>query len=188
MTTAYDPEFAAKFRARGARTAARLRRQLDPAKVAAYRARCQPKTVDAPSSFWHGATVISEYTAEQGVADGLLFDARQLDGPEGQRAEAGKIFRERFKGRPVYLTAALYRLIEKAVASPRWCNDWAGVCWDIVGMARGAVLQAHDQAVRNGTGSGNFTVIITGCGRRKYQHLTVTLDGNGLTFGIQGED
>ena len=145
------------------------------------------KTVSDPGSIWDGAEVIYEYTAEQAVADGLLYDARQLDG-DNRQSEAGEIFREQFKGQPVYLTAALYRLIERSVANPGTCNDWPGVCWDIVWMARPGVMKAHGETVKLGSGSGNFSVIITGCGRKKYQYLTATIDGNGLTFSIQGED
>jgi len=145
------------------------------------------KTVSDPGSIWDGAKVIYEYTAEQGVADGLLYDARKLDGDDRQ-GEAGQIFREQFKGQPVYLTAALYRLIERSVANRGTCNDWPGVCWDIVWMARGGVIKAQRKATVTGTGSGNFSLIITGCGRKRYQDLTATIDGNGLTFLIQGED
>jgi len=142
---------------------------------------------NAPGSIFDGAEVIYEYIAEQAVVDGLLYDARKIQG-EDRRDEAGKIFREQFNDQPVYLTAALHRLIERSVANRGTCNDWPGVCWDIVWMARPGVMKAHGEAVEFGSGSGNFSVIITGCGRKRYQYLTVTLDGNGLTFSIQGED
>ncbi len=146
-----------------------------------------PKTVNDPGSIWDGAEVIYEYTAEQGSADGLLYDACTLSG-DNRQCEAGQIFREQFDDQPVYLTAAVYRLIERSVANRGTCNDWPGVCWDIVWMARSSVWKAHREAWNHGSGSGNFSVIITGCGRKRYQYLTATIDGNGLTFLIQGED
>lgn len=126
--------------------------------------------------------VIYEYTTEQAVEDGLLVDGRELEG------EAGKMFRDQYKGSPVYLTRALYELIQKAVKHPRWRNDLAGVCWDIIWMSRGAISAASREAKAQGVGAADFLVIITGTGRVRNHVLTAHLDGNGLTFSMRGED
>lgn len=125
---------------------------------------------------------IYQYTAEQAVEDGLLLDCRQIDGA------AGEMFRKQYKGHPVYLTAALADLIDKAVSNTKCYNDWAGVCWDVVWMSRGAVAAASRHAQRNGFGRETFQVIITGTGRTRYHRLDVVVDGNGLTFCLEGED
>lgn len=126
--------------------------------------------------------VIYEYTATQAVEDGFLVDGRELEG------EAGEMFRDQYRSSPVYLTRALYGLIQKAVDNPRWCNDLAGVCWDIIWMARGAISAAAREAKAQGAGAADFRVTITGTGRARNHVLTAGLDGNGLTFSLRGEN
>lgn len=150
-----------------------------------------------------GAEVISCYTAEQAVEDGVLIDGRRLGDNEepkwlddgrtmrdyaGCKAGAGYLIRRQFGGAPVYLTRALHDLIERAVAHPRWCNDWSGVVHDILWMSRGAVRRASQQARIDGIGRAAFLVIITGCGRRRNHRLDAVISGDGLTFSLEGED
>ena len=144
-------------------------------------------TPNAPGSPFDGAEIIYAYTVEQAVDDGVLLDARHLDGPH-RKTIAGDIFRKQFKGNPVYLTASLYALIERAVKHEDSCNDWAGVCWDIIMTAERAVRSAVKEAQKHGSGRGTFKVIITGCGRVRNHRLDAVLDGNGLTFCLEGED
>ncbi len=146
-------------------------------------------TTQKPAAHPLFGEVIHVYTAEQAVADGVLYDARKLEGAD-RKTEAGLMFSERYRNAPVYLTAALHALIEKAVKHPRWCNDWAGVCWDVVWMAQasGAIKRATAEAKREGCGRASFVVIITGAGRRRNQVLDAVINGDGLTFSLQGED
>ena len=61
---------------------------------------------------------------------------------------------------PVYLTSGVWGLIEAAVASERYCNDFTGVLWDILCMARfGKDVSTDTRA---------FRVIITGTGQREH--------------------
>ncbi len=133
------------------------------------------------TEFWTDADVIHAYTAEDAVEDGVLFDARKLDG------EAGKMTRDRYNGSPVYLTAGLHALIQRAVDHPRHCNDWPGVWWDVLWMSTAAVNRAAVEAKEQGSGYGQFAVIITGTGRRTHHTICVALSGDGLTFMLPGE-
>ena len=144
-------------------------------------------TLDAPGSLFDGAETIYAYTVEQAVEDGVLFDARNLDGPHNKTI-AGDMFRKQFNGRPVYLTSGLYALVERAVENRSHCNDWAGVCWDIIMVAGRAVRSAVKEAQEHGSGRATFVVIITGCGRVRNRRLDAVIDGNGLTFCLEGED
>lgn len=128
------------------------------------------------------AEIIYAYTTEDAVRDGVLFDAREFDG------EAGKIIRQRYHGSAVYFTAGLRALVQKAVDHPRWCNDLAGVVWDIVMMSSAAVNRAAQQAMREGSGRSAFVVIITGTGRVRNHRVIAAIDGNGLTFMLPGDD
>jgi hypothetical protein len=150
-------------------------------KIIRRRRQASARPADTSNPF-ADAPVISVYTAEQAVDDGFLVD--------GYATEAREIFEGAFGGAPVYLTRALFELIEKAVAHPRWCNDWKGVAHDIVWMAKigGALKAAQDGARAHGSGRDRFLVIITGTGRRRNHVLDAVIDGNGLTFCLQGED
>lgn len=120
------------------------------------------------------------YTAAEACADGHLVDALALE-----NQEAAEIFRRLGGGAPVWMTTELRDAIQKAVDHPRHCNDWAGVCHDIVWMSRFALGVAKTKAREVGIGECAYRVIITGVNRRKYQVITLTLSGDGLTFGIR---
>lgn len=98
--------------------------------------------------------VIYTYTRKQAIADGYQIKL------EGAHAE---IARQAGWKYPVYLTSGVWELIEQAVASERHCNDFNGVLWDIVWMARSGKDISQDTRV--------FQVIITGTGRQKYHQL-----------------
>lgn len=40
------------------------------------------------------------------------------------------------KPSPIYMTRAVFDLIERAVNNPKWLNDWRGVWHDILWMSR----------------------------------------------------
>ncbi len=106
------------------------------------------------------ADIIFEYTLEQALEDGVLADAN-----EGDLAEVT----QQHTKLKVYMTTALFSLIEKAVKNKRQCNDWKGVWHDILWMSQGA--RRHLQIGK----PGYFKVIITGTGRKKLYTLQVAL-------------
>ena len=142
-------------------------------------------TTDHPitSGPFAGAEIIYRYTVEQAVADGELKDCLKFD-----EAGAADVFRRAYRGNPVYMSNALHALVYSAVANPKWSNDFAGVYHDITWMARGAVAKAQRQAEKRGDGRATFVVIITGAGRVRNQRLDVVINGDGLTFLLEGED
>lgn len=94
--------------------------------------------------------VIFSYSRAQAIADGVLVDL------------TGKFPNEcRMYKYPVACTAAVWALVEKAVNNPSWCNDYAGVVWDILYMSVKGVVS------RPGEDTAVFRVIITGTGRQK---------------------
>lgn len=119
--------------------------------------------------------IISTYTFEDGIRDGVLVDAHddKFDG----------VASDHYGDHPVVLTAALSALIDKAVANERHCNDHAGVLHDVLWMGKrhARALQAGDRR--------HYQVIITGASRRRYHNLTVAWDGptTPLTFGLLEE-
>jgi len=125
--------------------------------------------------------VISSYSRAQAIEDGVLVDVSEV------AREGG------FKW-PCVITTGVHALIEKAVGSPKHCNDYQGVLWDILTMARHACLY-EDKAIENPgrTRQLPFKVIINGCGRRRYQDMKIAC-GPGdtvepvLTIMLPGED
>jgi hypothetical protein len=107
------------------------------------------------------ADIIFEYTLEQALEDGVLVDAN-----EGEMAE---VTRQHAKFK-VYMTRALFDLIERAVKNKRQCNDWKGVWHDILWMSQGA----RRAALQDGRPY-LFKVIITGTGRKRLHTLRVEL-------------
>jgi hypothetical protein len=105
------------------------------------------------------ADIISEYTLEDALEDGVLVTAN-----EGDLAEVTQQH-TKFK---VYMTNALFNLIERAVNNKRWCNDWKGVWHDILWMSHGA----RQAALATGAPY-LFRVIITGTGRKRLHTLKV---------------
>ncbi len=102
--------------------------------------------------------IIFEYTLDQALEDGVLVDAN-----EGELAE---VTRQHTKLK-VYMTRALFDLIEKAVKNKRQCNDWKGVWHDVLWMSQAAVRRLSPDS------PGLFQVIITGAGRKKLYTLKV---------------
>jgi len=100
--------------------------------------------------------VIYAYTRKQAIEDGyqvLLID------------EYAKLARQAGWKYPVYLTRGVWDLIEQTVESKQHCNDMSGVLWDVLFMAR------YGQDITDDTRA--FTVIITGCGRKKNHLLNI---------------
>ena len=91
-----------------------------------------------------------------------LEDEVQVDANIGDLAE---VTRQHFKY-PVYMTRAVYDLMEQAVSNRKWANDWKGVWHDICWMCR--------QAVRGQPSAGSairFQVIIRGLGKKSLYTL-----------------
>ncbi len=107
---------------------------------------------------FEGADIISTYTLEDALEDGVLVDAN-----EGEFAE---VTRQHFRVK-CYMTRALFDLIEKAVKNKRQCNDWKGIWHDILWMSQAAVRRLSPDS------PGFFQVIITGAGRKKLYTLKV---------------
>jgi hypothetical protein len=99
--------------------------------------------------------IIYSYTRAQAIEDG---EQMPLEG------ELATMARELYKY-PVYLTRSVVSLVERAVAHPKWCNDWAGVVWDILWMSR------HGKSVAGDTQ--RFKVTITGTGRRRLYDMLI---------------
>ena len=96
------------------------------------------------------------YTRAQAIEDGVLIDASACD--------LADLTREHYKY-PVAMTAAVWALIEKAVAHPKYCNDLEGVWHDVLWMSRKNITRRFDAT------SHLFAVIITGTGRRRKHTL-----------------
>lgn len=143
--------------------------------------------------------IVHSYTRREAVADGYLVDvwAAAGDGASGETVR--DVIRQHF-GRLagpgfVCVTAAAWAMIERAVSSPKHCNDLAGVVHDLLYMSRRAVYVS----ARDG-GPVAFRWILTGAGGRSSvpRHWTVAagsennLPGAGstasLTFLLPGED
>jgi hypothetical protein len=100
--------------------------------------------------------VIHSYTRAQAIGDGVL-----VDGTVGDLAE---VTRQHFKI-PVAMTAAVFELMERAVAHPNHCNDFPGVWHDILWMSRRNVTHRFNATCHL------FEVIITGTGRQRKHTL-----------------
>jgi len=91
------------------------------------------------------------------------------EGREGSGARrSGELSRkspaQHFPGVHVAMTAAVFALIEQAVASPKHANDCRGVWHDILWMSRVSPVQVWQ-------GGRLFRVIITGTGRKRLHTL-----------------
>jgi Family of unknown function (DUF6573) len=86
-----------------------------------------------------------------------LEDGEQVDANIGDLAE---VTRQHFKF-PVYMTRAVYDLMERAVNNRKWMNDWKGVWHDICWMCRQAV-----RGLPRGEDTAVFQVIIRGAGKK----------------------
>lgn len=94
--------------------------------------------------------VISRYTREQAIADGMLIDLSAI---------APDVCRQHYKY-PVACTAGVYALIEKAISSKRHCNDLNGFVHDLLHMSR-VMSRPIDPQTRL------FPTIIQGAGRQR---------------------
>ena len=101
-------------------------------------------------SIWTEADIISRYTREQAIEDGVLVDLMQ--------DEMEAVCRQHYKY-PVACTAAVFSIMQKAVDNPRWGNDYAGVLHDMLWMSRTHRQQLDPSTVL-------FDVIIKGAGRQ----------------------
>ena len=109
--------------------------------------------------------VIYAYTRAQAIEDGVLIDATIGD--------LAEVTRQQYKY-PVAMTAAVWALIEKAVANEKHCNDLEGVWHDVLWMSRKNITRRFDPT------SHLFEVIITGTGRRR-KHTLKAVCGPGDT-------
>lgn len=111
--------------------------------------------------------VIYAYTREQALDDGVQVDANIGDFAE--------VSRQHYRY-PVYMTAAVFGLIERAVANSKHCNDFKGIWHDVLYMSR------RDPSRRQWQTGCEFTVIITGAGRSKYHRMKIECGPRGLTI------
>ena len=118
------------------------------------------------------------YTRVQAIEDGVLVDATVGD--------LAEVTRQHYK-HPVAMTAAVWALIEKAVANKKHLNDYKGVWHDVLWMSRKNITQRFDET------SHLFGVIITGTGRRRKHTLKVICGPGGnaepvITIMLPEED
>jgi len=94
--------------------------------------------------------VVYQFSRADAISDGTLIDLT------ANYPEECRLYRY-----PVTCTAAVWSLVEQAVADRRQCNSANGVVWDILYMSqRGVITRPDDQTVL-------FKVIITGTGRQR---------------------
>lgn len=110
--------------------------------------------------------VIDRYTRADAIRDGILIDLT---------ANFPDISRQLYKY-PVSCTAAVWSIVEAAVASARHCNDYPGMVWDLLWMSQKGTIRRIDDTQHI------FRVIITGAGRKRYHDFKIMCHG-----GDQGE-
>ena len=120
--------------------------------------------------------VISTYSRAQAIDDGVLIDLS---------AAAPEVCRQHLNY-PVACTAAVWGIIERAIANKRYCNDLNGIVHDMLWMSR-KCSRTLDESTRL------FVVIITGAGRqRNYTFKIVCGPGDNaepvLTIMLPTED
>ena len=111
--------------------------------------------------------IISVYTREDAINDGVLVDLMQ--------GELANVIRQHYKY-PIACTASVWSIISAAVNNPgkfdtatpadKHCNDYAGILHDMLYMSK-VSYTPHGDDTRL------FTVIITGVGRRKYHRFKI---------------
>lgn len=101
------------------------------------------------NDFWAGFEVVSVYTRDDAISDGVLADLSAL---------VPDVCREIYPGVSVACTETVWRDIEKAVASKKHCNDIKGVVHDLLWMSK----QSLESAVKRGETEYQFRCIITG--------------------------
>lgn len=110
--------------------------------------------------------IISTYTRANAIEDGTLIDIT---------ANFPDISHQLYKY-PVVCTAAVWAVVEAAVANKRYCNDYQGVIWDLLWMSQRGVVKKLDESQQI------FRVIITGAGSKTYHDFKIVCHG-----GDQGE-
>jgi hypothetical protein len=123
--------------------------------------------------FFEEADVVSRYTREQAIADGVLVDVTEW-------ASATKGFHGGFTC-PVALTAALWAAVEAIPRSLRGAASVRGRAHDVLWMAslalRGAFARGDDRA--------RFEVLLPRAEtRQRLQRLYAVADGDGVTLGF----
>ena len=108
------------------------------------------------------APVISVYSRKQALSDGVQLDISKI-GNEAQASSGIKRF-------PVFMTQSVKSVIDQAVSSKRHCNDYEGVLWDILWMG---FLAVRKQKAGESINKLNYSVIITGLGRKRYHWFTI---------------
>lgn len=114
-------------------------------------------TAPQQSGLWDDVPVTFRYTRAQAIEDGVLVS--------GNVGDLDEVTRQCFRY-PVAMTYAVFEIMERAVANRRYGNDFKGVWYDILWMAKHHILGR--------TGSGpefEFQVKITGAGRRSVYTL-----------------
>lgn len=94
--------------------------------------------------------VIYSYTRAQAIDDGVLADLSEI---------APDVCRQHFK-HPVACTAAVWDIIEKAVANKKYCNDFNGIVHDMLYMSKRMAIREVSPSTRL------FQMIIKGAGRK----------------------
>jgi hypothetical protein len=117
---------------------------------------------------------ISVYSREQMLADGQLSDIDSWD----PRDAGGSITREAGYAHKVYATAGVRALADVAVT--RFYNDYPGIAWDLLFMAKQAIKHLRT----DGPSSASFRVIIN----PKTLDLRLGFDGEAFTIMLPEED
>ena len=108
--------------------------------------------------------LISVYTRGQAIEDGTLCTLSQQEDAELNRLSA-----QHFPGVDAACTSSVFELVRQAVEHPRWSNDYVGVFHDVFWMSR------------RKNSFGQFSVMITGTGRKKWHVLKVVESDEPLT-------
>ena len=103
--------------------------------------------------------VITSYSREQALEDGVLVD--------GNQEELTEVSRQHFRY-PIAMTYAVFAIMEKTVTAPRSTCDFQGVWHDVCWMARSPLARIVDPTTRL------FTVKIG----RKNHHMKVVCGPN----------
>jgi hypothetical protein len=112
--------------------------------------------------------LISVYTRQQAIEDGVLVDASTGD--------LALVTRQHFRI-PVAMTAAVYGILERAIANPRHANDYLGVWHDVCSVLRTAISR---RPAESSTPVLLFRVLTTGAGRSRYWTLKAVVGPDDL--------
>jgi hypothetical protein len=122
---------------------------------------------------------IHTYTRAQAIEDGVLVDFTALE------SDTGDVCRQHYKY-PIAATAAVFRIMEKAVNNRRYCNDYAGILHDMLWMSKVVARKLDPSTVV-------FRCIIQGAGRSKYYDFKLQVHPGDhaepvITIMLPGED